>query len=90
MAEITYDPTDVDAGEFTADELDSLQVGEQLGMLPNIDKMFFEFIPKKEFDKKGLESTTRLLLTEVKKNVDYVFAVTTAGGLYSYSRYHTG
>ena len=30
MAEITYDPTDVDAGEFTADELDSLQVGEQL------------------------------------------------------------
>ncbi|MHA1917613.1 MAG: GH3 family domain-containing protein [Candidatus Ranarchaeia archaeon] len=62
----------------------AFQVGEQLGMLPNIDKMFFEFIPKKEFDKKGLESTTRLLLTEVKKNVDYVFAVTTAGGLYSY------
>ena len=30
MAEITYDPTDVDAGEFSADELDSLQVGEQL------------------------------------------------------------
>ena len=28
--EITYDPTDVDAGEFSADELDSLQVGEQL------------------------------------------------------------
>ena len=30
MAEITYDPTDVDAGEFSADELDSLQVGELL------------------------------------------------------------
>ena len=30
MAEITYDPTDVDAGEFSADELDSLNVGEQL------------------------------------------------------------
>ena len=30
MPEITYDPTDVDAGEFSADELDSLQVGEQL------------------------------------------------------------
>jgi hypothetical protein len=28
--EITYDPTDVDAGEFSPDELDSLQVGEQL------------------------------------------------------------
>ena len=30
MPEITYDPTDVDAGEFSADELDSLQVGEAL------------------------------------------------------------
>jgi len=28
--EITYDPTDVDAGEFSADEMDSLQLGEQL------------------------------------------------------------
>ena len=28
--EITYDPTDVDAGEFSAEEMDSLQVGEQL------------------------------------------------------------
>jgi hypothetical protein len=30
MPEITYDPTDVDAGEFSAEELDSLQVGEAL------------------------------------------------------------
>jgi hypothetical protein len=28
--EITYDPTDVDAGEFSAEEMDSLQLGEQL------------------------------------------------------------
>ena len=28
--EITYDPTDVDAGEFSPDEMDSLQVGENL------------------------------------------------------------
>lgn len=30
MPEITYDPTDVDAGEFSAEELDSLAVGEQM------------------------------------------------------------
>ena len=30
MAEITYDPTPADQPEFNADELDSLQVGEQL------------------------------------------------------------
>ena len=30
MAEITYDPTPVDQQEFSAEELDSLQVGEQL------------------------------------------------------------
>ncbi len=28
--EITYDPTDVDAGEFSPEEMDSLQVGENL------------------------------------------------------------
>ena len=35
MTEITYDPTDVDAGEFSADELDSLNVGEQLSQAEN-------------------------------------------------------
>ena len=30
MAEITYDPTPADVAEFSAEELDSLQVGEQL------------------------------------------------------------
>ena len=30
MAEITYDPTPADQPEFSAEELDSLQVGEQL------------------------------------------------------------
>ena len=30
MATMTYDPTPADQGEFTADELDSLQVGENL------------------------------------------------------------
>ena len=30
MTEITYNPTDVDAPEFSPEELDSLQVGEQL------------------------------------------------------------
>ena len=30
MAELTYDPTPADQGEFTAEELDSLAVGEQM------------------------------------------------------------
>ena len=30
MAEITYDPSNPDAPEFTPDELDSLQVGENI------------------------------------------------------------
>ena len=33
--EITYDPTDVDAGEFSPDEMDSLQLGEQLEQAEN-------------------------------------------------------
>ena len=30
MAELTYDPTPADQGEFSAEELDSLAVGEQM------------------------------------------------------------
>ena len=35
MAEITYDPTDVDAPEFSADEMESLALGEQLEQAEN-------------------------------------------------------
>jgi hypothetical protein len=62
----------------------AVQVGEERGMFPSIDMMFFEFIPKFEYDKHKLNADVRLLLPEVKKNTDYVIAMTTKGGLYSY------
>ncbi len=60
------------------------QFGDEPGMIPSVDMLFFEFIPKYEYDKHKLRSEVRLLLPEVKKNTDYVIAMTTTGGMYAY------
>ncbi|MHA1860963.1 MAG: GH3 family domain-containing protein, partial [Candidatus Ranarchaeia archaeon] len=59
------------------------QVGEDPGLWPNLDIVFFEFIPKHEYDH-DQKTARRLLISEVKPHQEYVIALTTIGGLYSY------
>ena len=62
----------------------AMQIGDERGMVPTVDMVFFEFIPKRVYDEEGLRSKERLLLSEIRKNEEYVIAMTTTGGIYSY------
>lgn len=57
------------------------------GMVPILDHIFYEFIPLDQWEKAETYRTsafTRLPYWQVSLNEDYVMAVTTPGGLYSY------
>lgn len=59
------------------------QLDDQRGMWPNLDLIFFEFIPLNDYTK-NRKLAKRLTINEVKVGADYVIALTTIGGLYSY------
>jgi hypothetical protein len=66
------------------------QKDENEGLTPILNHVFYEFIPLKEWNQMGEPESyrtyplTRLPYTQVSTNTDYVLAVTTPGGLYSY------
>ena len=59
------------------------QLDSERGMWPNLDLIFFEFIPMKDY-RKDVKTARRLAINEVQVGSDYVIALTTIGGLYSY------
>ncbi len=64
------------------------QKDEKKGLVPILDHIFYEFIPLKEWnaaegDYKACEFT-RLTYPQIHTNEDYIMAITTPAGLYSY------
>lgn len=61
----------------------AFQMYPEEGLVLNIDKYFFEFVPEEEWNTK--RNPTRLTISEIKRGHRYVLLVTGNSGLYSYS-----
>ena len=59
------------------EEIIGVQLQEKPGLTPLLDANFLEFSP--------LDSEERLLIQEIKKNVDYKIIITNFNGLYAYT-----
>ena len=59
------------------------QPSSDTGIWPNYDLLFFEFIPLMDYENDPY-SAPRLLVNEVRPHTEYVIAITSIGGLYSY------